>query len=313
MNGNNTKTTASAQRTGGILDRLRSLFSDRNGDSALRDSLEEIIEELEEDENAAEAAVPIGSDERNMLANILKLRHMRVDEVMVPRVDITAVEVGTSYADVIATFSGKGHSRLPVYKEALDNVLGMVHVKDLIAAPDVQESFRLEDHLRRVLIVAPSMRVTDLLLEMRLSRLHLALVVDEFGGIDGLITIEDLVEEIVGEIEDEHDLESQPRLIRDPDGTLLAEGRTPIKVFEEEVGPVLSREEREDGIETLGGLVFYIADRVPARGELVRHEASGICFEILEADPRRVKSLRVSDLPPRTDSPDAAPAEAESA
>jgi CBS domain containing-hemolysin-like protein len=311
MNGSNGNASANLRRPPGFWAWLRGLFGGRNGESALRDSIEEIIEELEEGEDEEAAAVPIGSDERSMLGNILKLRHMRVDEVMVPRADITAIDVEASYKEAIATFAEKGHSRLPVYEESLDNVLGMVHVKDLIALPATGEAFDLKNFLRRALIVAPSMRVIDLLLEMRLSRLHLALVVDEFGGIDGLITIEDLVEEIVGEIEDEHDQDSGPTLEQHADGTILADGRATIKEFEDLIGPVLSEQEREDDIDTLGGLVFYIADRVPARGELIRHAESGICFEVLEADPRRVKRLRASNLPKQENAPATETAEAD--
>jgi magnesium and cobalt transporter len=142
------------------------------------------------------------------------------------------------------------------------------------------------------------MGVLDLLAEMRDTRLHLALVVDEFGGIDGLVTIEDLVEEIVGEIEDEHDVAEGPKLIRRPDGSLIADARATIEEFEALVGPILSDAEREEDLDTLGGLVSDLADRVPTRGELIVHEPSGVSFEVMEADPRRVKRLRVRNLPP---------------
>jgi CBS domain containing-hemolysin-like protein len=157
--------------------------------------------------------------------------------------------------------------------------------------------FDLRAILRRVLFVAPSMRVLDLLLEMRRTRLHMALVVDEFGGVDGLVTIEDLVEEIVGEIEDEHDVDEGPKLVPSSDGTLLADARATIEEFEQRVGAVLSAEERS-GIDTLGGLVFALAGRVPNRGELVSHP-SGLEFEVLDADPRRVKRVRVRNIPPK--------------
>jgi len=144
--------------------------------------------------------------------------------------------------------------------------------------------------------VAPSMRVLDLLLQMRLSRVHMALVVDEFGGIDGLVTIEDVVEQIVGEIEDEHDVAEAPKLIPRPDGTLIADARTPIEEFEARVGPVLTAEEREQDIDTLAGLVVSLTGRLPSRGELISHP-SGLAFEVLDADPRRIKRLRVRNLP----------------
>jgi CBS domain containing-hemolysin-like protein len=221
---------------------------------------------------------------------------------MVPRADIVAVDLETPLEELIDVMSRAGHSRLPVYRDTLDEVVGIVHIKDLLHHMRERKetsTFDLVDLVRRILVVAPSMRVLDLLLEMRLSRVHMALVVDEFGGIDGLVTIEDLVEEIVGEIEDEHDVAVGPKLIERPDGSLIADARTTIEEFEERVGPVLSDEEREEDIDTLGGLLFTLAGRVPDRGELVEHPPSGITFEVLEADPRRVKRLRVRNVTAR--------------
>jgi magnesium and cobalt transporter len=159
------------------------------------------------------------------------------------------------------------------------------------------ENFQLTKIMRAPMFVAPSIRVLDLLLQMRLSRAHIALVVDEFGGIDGLVTIEDLVEEVIGEIEDEHDVVRGPSLVQRPDGTWLADARTTIEEFEERVGPVLTEEERAHDIDTLGGLVMSLTDRVPSRGELVTH-SSGIDFEVIDADPRRIKRLRVRNAKP---------------
>jgi CBS domain containing-hemolysin-like protein len=183
-----------------------------------------------------------------------------------------------------------------VYRETLDDAVGMVHIKDLLACWDTSAPFELSNIVRRVLFVAPSMPMLELLLQMRANRTHMALVVDEFGGIDGLITIEDLVEEIVGEIEDEHDAEVAPEMAERADGSIEADARVQIEDFEQRVGAFLTAEERADDIETLGGLVFFIAGRVPGRGEVVRHE-SGIEFEILDADPRRIKRVKVGRLP----------------
>ena len=277
---------------------LRGLLRGRNGDSALRDTIEEIIEEIEEAESEEASATPISDDERVMLANLLKQRHRTTYDVMVPRADIVAVEVGTSLQKLLKVMGKVGHSRLPVYRGTLDDVVGLVHIKDVLPRTAKAERFKLESITRRVLFAAPSMRVLDLLLEMRESRVHMALVVDEFGGIDGLITIEDLVEEIVGEIEDEHDVDEGPKLTARADGSLVADGRTTVEEFEERVGPVLSDEEREEDIDTLGGLVAALAGRVPTRGELLVHSPSGISFEVIQADPRRVKRLRVRNLPP---------------
>jgi CBS domain containing-hemolysin-like protein len=247
-----------------------------------------------------ESAAPIGGHERVLLGNILKLRHLTAYDVMVPRADIVSVHIKAVFDELVAIMNKAGHSRLPVYRESLDDAVGIVHIKDVLKFAEAKSNFDLAKILRPVLIAAPSMRVLDLLLEMRLSRVHMAVVVDEFGGIDGLVTIEDLVEEIVGEIEDEHDVAEGPKLVERPDGTLVADARATIEEFEALAGPILVDEEREEDIDTLGGLVFYLADRVPTRGELIVHPASGVGFEVLEADPRRVKRLRVRNLPRKT-------------
>ncbi len=268
---------------------LRRLFGMRNGAETLRDTIEELIEK-------EEIADDSGADELVFLRNILKLRDLTANDVKVPRADIVAVEIDTSLPDLVMLMSGKAHSRVPVYRETLDDAVGMVHIKDVLACWDASAPFELSNIVRRVLFVAPSMPMLELLLQMRANRMHMALVVDEFGGIDGLITIEDLVEEIVGEIEDEHDADVAPVMSERADGTIEADARVEIEDFEARVGPVLTAEEREDDIDTLGGLVFAIAGRVPGRGEVVRHE-SGIEFEILDADPRRIKRLKVGRLP----------------
>ena len=256
-----------------------------NGEVSARDTLEELIEEREE------AEVPIDEDERRLLANILDLRDRDVRDVMVPRADIVGVEIGTGLDGLIELMIREGHSRIPVYRETLDDACGMVHIKDVLPWYGRHEDFDLGKIVRPVLFVSPFMRVPDLLLEMRVKRCHMALVVDEFGGIDGLLTIEDLVEEIVGEIEDEHDHHDEPDLFERPDGTMMAEARVSIEDLEEKAGIFVTEEEREE-IDTIGGLVFALAGRVPIRGELIGHP-SGFEFEVLDADPRRIKRLRV--------------------
>jgi CBS domain containing-hemolysin-like protein len=268
---------------------LRKVLRPRNGAETLRDTIEELIEQ----EDAVEAA---GADELIFLRNVLNLRHLNARDVMVPRVDIVAVDVEVALHDLIELIGGKAHSRMPVFRDTLDDVIGMVHIKDVMAYRDDSAQFKLSEIVRRLLFVAPTMPILELLLQMRASRTHMALVVDEFGGIDGLITIEDLVEEIVGEIEDEHDADDAPTLVERSDGSFDIDARLPIPEFEQRMGAVLTDEERDDDIDTLGGLVFAIAGRVPGRGEVIRHE-SGIEFEILEADPRRIKRLRINGPP----------------
>ena len=287
----------------GLWHKLRGVLGGRNGDTQLREAIEEIIGEVEDQIADQHDSGPIGSHEKLLMVNLLKLRHVTAYDVMVPRADIVALQIATGLDEVLDILISGGHSRLPVYRESLDDVVGLVHIKDVLPYTRKPDAFDLAKILRDISIVAPSMRALDLLLEMRLSRVHLAVVVDEFGGIDGLVTIEDLVEQIVGEIEDEHDVAEGPKLIERPDGSIVADARTEVAEFEAQVGPILSDEERADDIDTLGGLVFYLADRVPSRGELIHHPQSGITFEILEADPRRVKRLRLRDVPKRIGAP----------
>ena len=260
----------------------------RNGEDSVREAIEELIEESGDDVSLLE------NEERVLLSNILSLRDITVEDVMVPRADITALDINTPVSDLIKIINAEAHSRIPVYQETLDDAIGMVHIKDVMAARTIGEELELRNIMRDVLFVAPSMQVLELLLEMRVKRTHMALVVDEFGGVDGLATIEDLVEEIVGEIEDEHDQDENPQLTVNSDGSIEADARASIEAFEKQVGKVLTAEEREE-FDTLGGLVFSLAGRVPIRGELVKH-SSGVEIEIVDADRRHIKSIRIHGL-----------------
>lgn len=265
----------------------RRLLRQRNGGD-LRDTIEELI-----DEQAESGDVPATRDELTLLRNILNLHALTVHDVMVPRVDIVSVDIEISLPDLVSLMSDQAHSRIPVYRGTLDDIEGMVHIKDVLACMNQEQPLQLKDIVRRVLFVAPSMPILELLLQMRVTRVHMALVVDEFGGIDGLVTIEDLVEEIVGEIEDEHDEDGTALITEGLDGSFDADSRVPLEEFEERLGQILTDEERDENIGTLGGLVFFLAGRVPVRGEVIRH-TSGVEFEILDADPRRIRRIRVS-------------------
>ncbi len=265
----------------------------KNGESTLREAIVELIEESEADTETP----PMPPGESGLLRNILKFADRTARDIMVPRADIVAADKEIALRDLVAELTKQGHSRMPIYRDTLDDIVGMVHIKDVLACLAGERPYDLAKLIREVLFVAPSMRAFDLLLQMRLSRVHMALVVDEFGGVDGLVTIEDVVEEIVGEIEDEHDAAERPRLVRRPDGTVVADARTTIEEFESQFGPLLTENEREQDIETLGGLVATLTGRVPSRGELVSH-SSGIALEVLDADPRRAKRLRLRNLPP---------------
>jgi magnesium and cobalt transporter len=265
----------------------------RRGDSAegdLRQDIEELIEEHQQEE-------PIDPHERRLLTNILKLHELNAAEIMVPRADIVALAEDTPFEQATKQMVDHGHSRVPVYRDTLDDVVGMLHVKDMMPYAVDRKTVPLGRIVRKVLFVAPSLPVLDLLLQMRLSRVHMALVVDEFGGIDGLVTIEDVIEQIVGEIEDEHDDADRPKIIARPDGSVIADARTPLASLEGQVIPPELLSDVEEGVTTLGGFVTMLAGRVPSRGDIVRHP-SGIEFEVLDADPRRVKRLRVRTVEP---------------
>jgi magnesium and cobalt transporter len=274
----------------------------RNTEQSVRDSIAELVQEAgtEAALGAAGEAVGLNLQERALIANVLRLREITADDVMVPRPDIIAMRADATLAQAIDQIRKEGHSRMPVFREHLDDVLGMVHIKDVFAFNEAAERFSVEKILRKPLMVAPQIAVLDLLLQMRQTRTHLALVVDEYGGIDGLVTIEDLVETIVGDISDEHDEIEGPMLVERPDGALDLNALLPVEEFEARLGNVLSEDERDADIETVGGLVFNLAGRVPTKGEIIPHP-SGIEFLVLEADARRIRRIRAR----RTATPEA--------
>ena len=304
------------------------------GVPTLRASLENMLK------NAGEAEA-ISAEEREMLLRTLRFGVLKVEDVMVPRADIIAVDENEAIGELLKTFDAAGVSRVPLFRETLDDPRGMVHVKDLMrwlmanalgrpaseghaafsarlplsesAAGAVPDFSRVDlskpivsTKLRRPMIfVPPSMPAANLLIRMQSTHIHMALVVDEYGGSDGLVTIEDLVEQIVGDIADEHDEAEAANITKDPKLGIVSPARTPVRELEEHLGLKLLKPGEEADIDTLGGLIFSLVGRVPARGELIRHPA-GIEFEVLDADPRRVKKLRVHI--PRAASGDARPA-----
>ncbi|MDE2007813.1 MAG: HlyC/CorC family transporter [Rhodospirillales bacterium] len=288
-----------ASQRRGLIGRLRARLAQRAGESALSASIAELVQEAAETPEADGAAPELDRHERVLIANILRLRNAVAGDVMVPRADIVAIPSDLSFAQTVERFRADGHSRLPVYREQLDDILGMVHIKDVFAFLGRPETFALESILRRPLMVAPQIPVLDLLLQMRQARTHLALVVDEYGGIDGLVTIEDLVETITGDIADEHDEVEGPAIVERADGALDVDARAPVEALEDKLGPMLTAEERDADIATVGGLVFALAGRVPARGEVIGH-SSGVEFRVLEADARRIRRLRVRRMAAET-------------
>ena len=273
---------------------IRSRWRDRNGESSLRESLEEVIEEHDEGE------APFSADERSMLLNILTLDELSIADVMVPRADVVAIDIDTPFDGLVQVFHDASHSRLPVYRDSLDDVVGMVHIKDalpVVARASGGAKSGIKAIMRTILYAPPSMPVLDLLRKMRSTHIHMALVIDEYGGTDGLVTIEDLVEEIVGEIEDEHDTGVEPKVTPRSDGTFDADARASVEALEEHIKIDLLPEDRDEDIDTLGGLVVSLIGRVPDRGEVITH-AAGIEFEVVDADPRRLKRLRIRQTRP---------------
>ena len=300
--------------------RLRNRFS-RSRDMGLRESLEGAIESHE----ALNPGETVGQEAKSMMLNIIEFSSLRVDDVMVPRVDIVAIDETDTMQDLLEKFIDANHSRVPVYRETLDGVTGMIHVKDFlrwmaargtkkrrasksekpekpekpsapglnIAASALSTPVKQAGLNREVLFVPPSMPATDLLVRMQASHTHLAIVIDEYGGTEGLVSIEDLVEVIVGDISDEHDTDEDLAIKPVEDKIYAADGRVDLAGLEALLGVDLLPEDEEEEADTLAGLIFKIAGRVPTRGEIIRHD-SGLEFEILDSDPRRVKRVRIN-------------------
>ncbi|SDY57835.1 magnesium and cobalt transporter [Jannaschia faecimaris] len=245
---------------------------------------------------------PDGADETKQASSartmpgLLNLRLKRLDDVLIPRAEVVAVPADISLPDLVSKFRDSGMTRLPVFETTLDEPLGMIHLKDLALNHgfngDRDKPFALKPLLRGLIYAPPSMPIGVLLTKMQTQRIHMALVIDEYGGVDGLVTLEDLIEQVIGEIEDEHDQEEGKLWRQEKSGCYLALARTPIDDFEEEIGFKLVEAEDEEEIDTLGGLVFMLAGRVPERGEVIPHP-SGAEIEVVDADPRRIKRLRL--------------------
>jgi len=235
------------------------------------------------------------SHENELLKNLAGLRGITASDVMVPRVNIVSVAMSDNFKDIVKQLIKTNHSRVPVRNESLDDIVGILHIKDVLANLFLKEKPNIKSLLKKPFFVSPSISLLDLLYEMRVKRRHLALVVDEYGGIDGLVTIEDLVEELVGEIEDEHESSSEIRLDKIEDGSVIVEARIVIDLFEDLINSI-RKEDLNDEIETLGGFIISIAGRVPVKGEVIRYSPSGLKFEILEADPRKIILVKIIGL-----------------
>lgn len=252
----------------------------------------ESSDNLSYDDRVAQVAAVAGT--QALLSNVRKMHDTRVEDVMVPIADIVAVSDTATKKDIVASFRDSTYSRLPVYKDTLDNPIGLIHLKDFALEHGfgTKKAFDLAAILRPLIYAPPSMPLRALLQKMQSDRIHMALVIDEHGGVDGLATIEDLIEEIVGEIADEHDAEEDQFWVQENDGVYLAFARASLEDFEKSAGVDLLPDDLDEEVNTLGGLVFILSGRVPARGECIK-DGNGHEFEVVDADARSIKRLRI--------------------
>ena len=268
---------------------FKKFFKKNTANNNLKQSIETVLD------NDLKGTEGISKHERLMLLNILKIDGIRSSDIMIPRADIGAVELNDSFEKVLEVFIKEAHSRVPIYEKNLDNIIGMIHIKDLVNYQNQKktETNFLQNLKREILEIPPSMPVLDLLLKMQLTRLHMGIVIDEYGCTDGLVTIEDVIEEITGEIEDEHDEKNLPMLIKSSLNTFEASARIEIDELQKVTNVEFLNSYDNDDVDTLGGLIFSITGRVPQRGEIIKH-TSGTTFEIKDADPMKIKSVKVT-------------------
>ena len=281
----------------GFIQKVKERFEKHPEEDKVIETIEEIMDEREERGDD----VLVDSDELLLLKNLFKLRDIRAGQIMIPRIDITGIPLNTSSEEVKQIIVRDKFTRLPVYDKTLDNIVGVVHAKDVLCKLlEGEEDLSINDVMtHNVLFVPASMRVLDLLRDMQAKRTQMAIVIDEYGGTAGLITLEDLLEEIVGEIEDEHDaLDEQPVLRSVKAGGWEADARVPLVELEKLIGPFTTEADKEAGIDTVGGLVFHLAGRLPNRNEVVRHE-SGIRFQVTQVDSRCIRKVKITRTKPK--------------
>lgn len=274
-----------------MFDRIKSIFDKHPEEDEAIETVEEIMDEREERGDE----VLVDDDEMLLLKNVFKLRDKRAVDIAIPRAQMVAISVQATPAELKKVVLQDKYTRMPVYEKTLDNIVGVLHTKDLLCAILQKKPVDVERLMnRKVVFAAPSMRGLDLLREMQAKGMQLAVVIDEFGGTQGLVTLEDLLEEIVGEIEDEHDmLDSPPELKRVSPRVIEADARVELSELEDMIGPFLTDDDKEAEVDTLGGLVFHIAGRLPYRGEIITH-SSGIKFQVLDVDARRIKKVKIT-------------------
>jgi len=269
-----------------IISKLIKKINFLGNNQSLRDSIKDVIDEKSNEESQN---IDLSSKEKSILSNILSINKLKADDVMIPRASIVAISQDSSFQNIIDTIDKESHSRMPVFRKDLDDVLGMIHIKDIIKfSGSNHNDFNIKKIMREVLFVPPTMPVMNLLLKMQATKLHMALVIDEHGGTDGLITIEDVIEEIVGEIEDEHDKDDDFNFKKIDSNTFEAKADMTLDDFNHESNLSIV----EENVDTLGGYIFSKINRVPYAGEVVKVD-NAYRFEIIEADPRKIKKIRI--------------------
>lgn len=274
-----------------LFSKIKSIFVRPSEEEKVLETIEEIMDERVERGDK----VLVDPDEIGLLKNLFRLRDVRAGEIRIPTIDITGISVDASYEELKRLMTEEKFTRLPVFEHTLDNIIGVIHVKDILCAMMEEEEISVKKLMTgSILFVPPSVRALDLLREMQAKKAQMAIIIDEYGGTDGLITLEDLLEEIVGEIEDEHDaLDEAPVLHRIGNSVIQADARILLKDLEKMIGPFMTKEEREEFVDSVGGLVFHLAGRLPRVGEKVEH-SSGIVFQVLDVDARHIKKVKIT-------------------
>lgn len=287
---NSAKKVVSSRPFSSFLKKIQKKISNicsSNEHTSIENEVAELIEEHDPQ------GLHVSTEERNMLHNIFAINECKVDDVMVNRTDIIAVEEGIQFEELRNLIIDKEHTRMPVYKGTMDNIVGFIHAKDLFSVVVKDKyKFSTSDFLRKILFVPPSMKVIDLLVKMRRNRTHIALVLDEYGGTEGLVTLEDIVEEIVGDIEDEHDEVEIPDIIEIDENTIEVSARSEVEFIEKKFGVQLKTGKPEEDFDTIGGFIFFLLERVPEVNEIIRH-SSGVEFKVIDAEPSKIHRLIV--------------------
>ena len=274
-----------------LFSKIKSVFVRPSEEEKVLETIEEIMDERVERGDK----VLVDPDELGLLKNLFRLRDVRAGEIRIPTIDITGISVDASYEELKRLMTEEKFTRLPVFEHTLDNIIGVIHVKDILCAMMEEEEISVKKLMTgSILFVPSSVRALDLLREMQAKKAQMAIIIDEYGGTDGLITLEDLLEEIVGEIEDEHDaLDEAPVLHRIGNSVIQADARILLKDLEKMIGPFMTKEEREEFVDSVGGLVFHLAGRLPRVGEKVEH-SSGMVFQVLDVAARHIKKVKIT-------------------